>query len=201
MTIPSPPPDNSGGYIITTYTNGTDTHKSRMHVKAFGGDGTYLTPGAGTPTTVQADWTGLFTQVAAFYNNAWQFTLTSLFLNNMDGTFTEQFGWTVPTVIAGSGANPTATDQSRAQEEIFNFKDGHGGRGRLILIATGAQSAVQVPSLVGGSPTGTTAQKIVDYLTNPVKTNMVSRNGHQYQSPARFTVAINKRLRRHYGYA
>lgn len=201
MTIPSPPSDNSGGYLIGQYTNGTDTHRYRLHVRAFDATGTYATPGAGTPTTVQLDWTGITTKMAAFYSNAWTFSMVSLFQNNGDGTFTEVFGWTPPTPIVGVSATGSQNDQSRATELIFNFKDGHGGRGRLTLIAYGGASAQAVPGIITGASGGTTSQQIVDYLTNPVKTNIVSHAGHQYQSPARATFSVNRRLRRHYGFA
>lgn len=201
MSIPAPPGDNSGGYLIGQYTNGTDTHRYRLHVRAFDSTGLYATPGAGTPTTVQADWTGLSTIMATFYNTSWTFTMVSLFQNNGDGTFTEVFGWTPPTPIVGSGATATGTDQTRATFLILNFKDGHGGKGRLTLIAYGGAVASTAPVIVAGASSGTGSQKLVDYLSNPVKTNIVSHAGHQYQSPARGTFGVNRRLRRHYGFA
>lgn len=201
MTIPSPPADNSGGYFIGQYTNGSDTHRYRYHVRAFDSTGTYLTPGAGTPTTVMADFTGEATNRALQYNSAWVFSMVGLFQNNMDGTFTELFGWTAPATVAGSGATATATDQGRAAEAIFNFKDGHGGRGRACLIAIGGLSVGQIPQTLGGSSSGSASQKLIDYLTNPVKTNIISHGGHQFQSPSHFTTIYNRRLRRHYGFA
>lgn len=201
MTIPSPPDDNSGGYFIATYTNGTDTHHTRQHVRAFDATGTYTTPGAGTPTTVMADFTGFMTKFMALYNNAWTATLTSLFQNAGAGVFTEIFGWVAPAVVTGTGANPTPNDQTRAGEMIFNFRDGHGGRGRCILVGAGANSINLAPQPVSGASAGNVSQQLVDYLTNPVKTNIVSHGGHQFQSPARLTEVVNKRLRRHYGYA
>ena len=32
---PTPPPDNSGGYMVLTYTNGIDTHRAKIHVAPF----------------------------------------------------------------------------------------------------------------------------------------------------------------------
>jgi hypothetical protein len=201
MTIPAPPVDSSGGYSITTYTNGADRHTMRLHHRAFADDGTYTTPGAGTPTTVQADWTGIITKVLPFYNGVWTFNMTSLFRNNGDGTFTEIFGFTAPAQLVGTGATATPTDQTRAGQVLFNFKDGHGGRGRISLIGSGGSSMVNVPSVVGGASGGSISQQLVDQITNPAKTNVVSHAGHQLQSPAHTTFVINKRLRRHYGYA
>lgn len=187
--------------MVITYTNGTDTHRMRQHVRAFDATGTYLAPGAGTPTTVMADFTGLATKLAALYPATWTFSLTSLFQNNGDGTFTEIFGWTAPAPIVGTEAGGSYTDQDRALEAIFNFRDGHGGRARCVLIATGFVGPVSIPLTVGGAGAGTAPQQLVDYLTNPVKTNIVSHGGHQSQSPARVTVSINRRLRRHYGFS
>lgn len=201
MTIPSPPVDSSGGYFIATYTNGTDTHRTRQHVRAFDGSANYVAPGAGTPTSVLTDFTGFAGKFMALFNSAWSMTLTSIFTNNGDGTFTELFGWTQPAAVAGTFASATPNDQTRASELIFNFRDGHGGRGRCILIGSGGNPALAVPQIVGGASGGNVSQQLIDYLTNPVKTNIVSHAGHQYQSPARVTEVINKRLRRHYGYA
>lgn len=201
MTIPSPPADTSGGYFIATYTNGTDVHHTRQHVRAFDSSGNYSSPGAGTPTSVMADFTGFATKFMAHYNNAWTMTLTSIFQNNGDGTFTELFGWTSPAVVTGTNAGATPADQTRAGEGILNFRDGHGGRARCILIGSPVFNLSTPPQPVSGAGAGNITQQLVDYLTNPVKTNIVSHAGHQSQSPARLTNCVNRRLRRHYGYA
>lgn len=200
MPIPAPPADNSGGYAIVVYTNGSDIHRARFHFRPIGTDAAYTAPSASVNPNVMADFTALYNKVKLFYNNAWTFKLDSIFRNNGDGTFTELFGWTPPATITGSGATATTTNQERASQTMFNFKTGFGGRGRLTMIgAPGDDLANRV--LVGGNPAGTGGEQIVDLLSTATKSNIVAHDGHVMQSPAALTWVINRRLRRHYGFA
>lgn len=201
--IPTPPPDLSGGYMITTYTNGTDTHRQRFHLRPFTPAAAFVSPFDTVHATVPAEWTALYNLIKALTFSNWTFSLTSIFLNNGDGTFTELFGWTPPTPIAGTVAGSSGTDQARAMEQIFNFRDGFGGRMRVIMVGQVVAINGAVPQVISGAPAGTNNQQLVDYLTNqsPVKSNVVSHGGHALQSPARETFCVNRRLRRHYGFA
>jgi hypothetical protein len=201
--VPAPPADNSGGYMVTRYYNATDSHKMKTHVRAFGLDGTFTAPSASGNTTVMAEWTAFMAFVKPFYGPSWNFVLDSIYRNNGDGTFTEIFGWAAPAVITGASTAPeTPADMSRAAETIFNFRDGFGGRCRIILIGQGKYLlTASVPSSKGGSPTGDEFQKLVDYVSTASKSNITSHGGHVLQSPAHMTYCVNRRLRRHYGYA
>lgn len=202
MPIPTPPADNSGGYMIVTWSNGTDSHRQRLHLRPFDNTATFSPAPPGPSATVMAEFTALYTKMAPQYFTQWTAILTSIFKNNGDGTFTELFGWTPPAPIAGTAAGSTANDQSRAAMNILNFKDGFGGRARLNIIAQGPVVST-VPQVVSGAPAGSALQQLVDYLTNqsPVKSNVVSHGGHALASPVHETFCVNKRLRRHYGYA
>lgn len=203
MTFPVPPADNSGGYMISTYTNGTDTHHQRMHLRPFDNTATFTSPPAAGNPTVMAEWSAYLALLKLNALNSWTFTLTAIFKNNGDGTFTELFGWSPPAPVVGTVVGSTPNDQTRAMQDSFNFRDGFGGRARLILIAQDTSLESAAPSVVAGAPAGTSQQKLVDYLTNqsPVKSNIVSHGGHALQSPARLVTVVNRRLRRHYGYA
>lgn len=203
MTFPTPPPDNSGGYMVTRYTNGTDTHRMRNHLRPFDATATF-SPATGSPnTTVMAEWTAWMAFIKVFYPSSWTFTLDAIFQRDSGAqTFTELFGWTAPTPIVGtSGATPNEGLQYRASEIILNLKDGFGGRGRIVLINPAGIDPMTSPTTDGGSPTGSAIQKIVDYVSTASKSNIVSHNGHLMASPSHTTYGVNRRLRRRYGYA
>lgn len=199
--IPTPPPDLSGGYMITKYTNGTDTHRNRVHVRPFGSDGTFTSPSATGNPTVMAEWTAFMGFFGKVWNGAWTLTLDSIWKNNLDGTFTELFGWASPASVAGTGTVATPNDQDRATQKTMTFHDGVGTRMRLIQIGIEGTNAIDIPFFIGGNPAGSDDAKLVDYLSTASKSNIVSRSGHVVQSPAHVVYCVNRRLRRHYGYA
>lgn len=200
-SIPAPPPDNSGGYMITKYTNGVDTHKARTHLRAFDTSGVFSAPSAAGNPNVPAEWTAFMGKFCYAHNNAWTFNLESVWKNNGDGTFTELFGYTPPAPVTGFGAVATPTDQERAVQVTMTFHDGFGGRYRLTLLGIGGTNTPDIPTILAGAAGGSAPQQLVDYLSTASKTNIVSRNGHVVQSPVRQVVCVNRRLRRHYGYA
>lgn len=202
VAIPSPPLDNSGGYMVLKYTNGTDVHRMRVHVRPFGSDGTFTAPSASGNATVMAEFTAYANMLKAFFHTSWTFSLDAIYQRNADNTFTELFGWASPATVAGTNTNALASDQIRALMAQFNFRDGFGGRARIVLIGQTAITNVgQAAGIVGGNPAGDMFAKLVDYLSTATKTNIVSHNGHVLQNNPHITYAVNRRLRRHYGFA
>lgn len=200
MPFPTPPPDNSGGYFILTYTNTVngDAHRMRVHVRPLNSDATYSSPSATVEPGVPQTFTNLATFLKPFYSTNWTFSLTAIFKNNGDGTFTELFGWTAPASVAGTSAAAYVQPGERASQQTFTMQDAFGGRLKMILLGREQSSGTNPPVIYGGSPTGDANQKLVDYLSTASKTNIVSRNGHIAQSPARAVYGMNRRLRRHF---
>lgn len=201
MPIPTPPPDNSGGYFIIQYTNGQDLHKARLHVRDFAADGSFTSPSSTAQPNVPAEAAKYMDMIKYHWGAGFVLSLDSIHQKQGDGTFTELFGWTAPATRAGTNGSGLTTDQERASMGIWNFRDSFGGRMRLAFIGVSGFNAMSVPVIVSGAAGGTDDQKLVDYLTTASKTNIVSRNGHVVENPARVTFCINARLRRHYGYA
>lgn len=200
MTFPTPPPDNSGGYFILTYANSVtgDSHRMRVHVRPLNSDASYSSPSATTELTVPATFTNLANFLKPYYSGNWTFSLTAVFKNNGDGTFTELFGWTAPATVAGTAAASYGQPGERASQQTMQMQDAFGGRLKLILLGREGSSGTVPPSFIGGNPAGDTNAKLVDYLSTASKTNIVSRNGHVAQSPMHNVFGMNRRLRRHY---
>lgn len=201
MPFPVPPADHSGGYMIIKYSDGADTHRMRLHVRDFDAGGVYTSPTAGSPGTVMADFTAFAPLLQVFYGADWVISLDSIWKNNGDGTFTQIVGYTPPATFTGTHAGTEPNDQTRAAETILNFRDGFGGRMRVILIGSTGTGVYSPKNILGGNPTGTAYEKIIDHLSVASKSNIVSHNGHVVQSPASLTQCVNRRLRRHYGFA
>lgn len=202
MPIPTPPVDNSGGYMVIKYSNGTDTHRMRVHVRPMNPDGTFSAPSATSNPSVGAEFSAFVALLQPFFPTNWTFSLDAVYTIGAGGVPQQLFGFTPPAQVNGTSTQAQPVDQNRAVESIMNFKDGYGGRARIILIGLSLyQLANAAPSVKGGSPTGDPWQKIVDYVSTASKSNIVSRNGHVLQSPAHLTFTVNRRLRRHYGFA
>lgn len=216
---PQAPPDQAGGFMVIGYRNGTDTHHMRVHVLPFSTSNFIIgggTPSVGTddgnhdyaytpdrPAGMEA---GIADTFQAFVNaikpgfsNTWTFTLDALY-QVVNGQANEVFPVPNVTPIAGASANGSATGQLRAHEVVWNFKTAKGNRARLIHIAKDSSVALGVPVTVSANSGGTNDQKMVAYLSGSA-TGVVAHDGQKFQSSAHVTYAINRRLRRHYGYA
>lgn len=200
MPFPTTPPDNSGGYFIATYANSVtgDSHRMRVHVRPLNSDASYSSPSATTELTVPATFSGLASFLKAYYSANWSFTLTSIFKNNGDGTFSELFGWTAPAAVTGTSAGTYGQPGERASQQTIQMQDAFGGRLKIILLGREGNSGTTPPIFVGGNAAGDANGKLVDYLSTASKTNIVSHNGHIAQSPGHFVYGMNRRLRRHY---
>lgn len=201
MTFPTPPPDNSGGFMVIQYANAIDSHRMRLHFRPIGTDPTFSAPSCTAHTTVMSEYTAFVTLIKGLWTTNWTFSLKSIFKNNGDGTFTELFGWAQPADIAGTSTGTDAAYQNRAGEAIMSLKTSFGGRARIIQIATANRDYSLAGTVVSGNPSGTIEEQLVDYLTTASKTNLVAHDGHVMVNPGHFTLVINRRLRRHYGFA
>lgn len=205
MVAYDPPLDLSGGYVVLSYSNGTDTHRQRFHLRAFTqGEGTnvytYTTPNSGgsPETTVDATLAAYLEFVKVFYNSTWTWRLDSLWKRTGANDFTQQFP--VPTLapVAGTGT-VEVTGIQRCQETILNFRTAAGRRMRMVYVAE-QQNEVTTPVFYGANSSGNNTEKLIAYLVGNV-TGIVAHDNSQPVAPAHITFPYNRRLRRHYGYA
>lgn len=205
--IPTPPADLSGGYMVLQYTNGTDTHKMKVHTIPFGStpsgaNNTYTYSGAGglpahTETDTNATFAALGALWAPYYNNAWTLTVAAIYVI-ASGVPTQLP--IIPSPAAVTGTNSTATTGiARAAEKIFNFRTTGGNRARFILVGSAAE-VIGVPIQTVANSGGNADQQLVAYLTGNA-TAITAHDGTKMLSPAKQTLPYNRRLRRHYGFA
>lgn len=218
--VPTPPPDLSGGFMEIAYSNGTDRHSSRIHVLPF--STARFAIGGGTPSVSSDDGAhdyayqpdrpagqeaGVADTFAAavnvmkqFYHNDWTFTLQSLW-QNVNGTIAEVPILPITTPQNGTSANADVTGQLRACMVNYNFKTAGGHRARVVLVA-GDEGGLSVPDYVTAN-TGAGSNRdtiMVAYFTGQA-TAVVGHDNQKLLSPAHRTFAVNRRLRRHYGFA
>lgn len=205
--VPTPPVDASGGIMVVQYTNGTDTHRARIHVPSFNyGSGTnwVYNPvvGSGVEAQISDTFAALCAVLKPAYNTAWTFSLLAV-AQIVGGIPVQRFGWPIPATVAGTyaGSSPL-TNQQRAGQTSFNGKTLLGGRNRLTLIgcnyyASSLNNAPYVPS----SGVDSVGDAIRAYLSN-ANTAIVGHDGAKLSAYGpRITFCVNKRLRRRYGYA
>ena len=205
MPFPTPPPDLSGGFMTLIYSDNTDSHRIRIHVPPFnaaitgaGNDRTYSPVPAATEHTLAATFTGFSSVWSNFFNNAWTIQPLNLF-QMQSGVPVELFPAPTFAAVTGAGASAT-TGIARAIEVLFAGKTTFGHAMRITLIGAGGYSA-DVPTSVTGNAAGTPEQKMIAYLAG-VNTAIVGHDGFPWASnPARRLLPINRRLRRHYGFA
>lgn len=206
--IPQTRPDQSGGFMLVRYSDGSHTHRTRYHLQDFnvtGADLPYGVPANQTEADVQATFAALCALLQPFYNPSWTFTLDAVYRNvgpdpNRAGynLFTELFGYTVPAAIAGTSGAATAAEQEPGMI-VFNFRTLAGGRARSILIGSSSWSA-NITAVVAANAAGNAGQKLVAYLSGAA-TGIVGHDGAKFNSSARQTSPYNRRLRRRYGQA
>jgi hypothetical protein len=217
---PQAPQDESGGYMLIQYTNGTDRHMHRVHVLPF--STTAFIVGGGTPSVSvddgnhdyaytpdrpagqEAGITDTFAayvgKLRGFYNSTWTFSLASLYQRGIDHVLREVFPLPNATPIVGNSPNGPAVGQARALELIYNMKTANGGRAKIILIgnqALGLDVPTRISATTGGAPT---EQQLVAYVSSGA-TGIVGHDNQKIQPSANRTSVFNRRLRRHYGYA
>lgn len=189
--------------MVIGYTNSTtgDSHRMRIHIRDIDTSGTYTGGTAPAETVVGNTFTAYVNNIKWVFSSHWTFSLLSVFKNLKPG-FQEVFGWAAPTPIVGTFATSTYVNPAdRAAQATWIMNDGFGGRLRLVFLGPESIDPAQVPAVIAGNPAGTAAQILVDYLSTATKTNIVTHNGHIAQAPLRATYTLNRRLRRHYGFA
>lgn len=221
MAIPSAPPDKSGGFMTVQYTNGTDTHRQRLHLLPF--STTQFVPGAGatapgadsgnhdyayTPFRSGGPESGIVDTFAAYaakwaplYSTAWSLTLLNLY-QNVGNVLTEVPLLPITSAQPGTSAGATQVGLRRAAEVVFNIKTVGGARARLVYIAQCIdQPEENIPYTLTPTAGGTVPyQGIMGYISGTA-TGIVGRDGTPLAATAHVTGSINRRLRRHYGYA
>lgn len=206
--------------MVVSYTNGTDTHRHRVHVLPFSTNKFIV--GGGTPSVdvddgshdyayvpdrpagQEAGITDTFqayvNAVAWFFANTWTFTLSALYQKGNDGVIREIFPLPQPAAIHGTGSNASPIGINRALEYILNFRTAQGGKARICLIGQSAYG-MDVPAIiVPHTPTVEPSDGIVKYVSGAA-TAVVAHDGQKLAASAHRTTVINRRLRRHYGYA
>ena len=202
LTIPTPPPDNSGGFLILQYTNGTRLHKMRVHLIPFipggGASVPYVTP-PGTEHSINDTFFALASLMAPYFTSAWSISGAALY-QMVSGVPTEVFPVPTSGAVVGTAAGSDATGEVPAGEMIFNFKSTLGNRAKLIIIGS-SQWAANAPAIVTTTTGGAARdQAMVAYLTG-VNTAIVAHDGSKFTGNAHLTYPLNKRLRKHYQYA
>lgn len=217
--IPTPPPDNSGGFMIIQQTNGTDTHRMRIHVLPFsktafivGGstpsvstdDGNHdyaYTPDrpAGMEAGVSDTFQAYINKIKYRFATSWTFTLLSLY-QNVAGVLVEVFPTPIPTAIVGTSGGGTPTGVARCYEETWSFRTAGGNKANLRFLGLQNGAVPSTPMTVAGNSAGSADQQLVAYL-NGSATGIVAHDGQKIGNVAHQTSCQNRRLRRHYGFA
>jgi hypothetical protein len=202
MPIPTPPADKSGGYIIGQYSNGTDTHKYRFHVRTFDpATGNYPSPW-GAEATIQQTWTAFTTKFLPFYSNAWTFVMKAVYQIS-SGDPVEVYGLPAPAALVGTGTNNPTAGEGRAFQLNYNFTSNGGGRMRVVMLGR----ADLLANFATGTVTPTTGgnasdQALVAYLSGVsggnATTGVCAHDGHLVLPAAHTTWTVNRRLRRAY---
>jgi hypothetical protein len=201
MPIPTPPPDNSGGYILIKAQGGGQTHRMRFHVSPFTNDnlGTYNAIPTGAETNVQATAANLMSLMKAFFNNTWVLSLDAVF-RNVGGVISQYFGVTAPAPVACTNVAAAGL----AEEFLcWNFRSASGGRFRFFMFGT-ANWAYTAPLTI--APANTNNPTIlVSYLTGGTPTGITTttqvraHDGAVLVAPAHQTLGVNRRIRRRVG--
>ncbi len=201
-SIPTPPADLSGGFLILQYTNGTRLHKMRVHLAPFNpGGGTtvpYVTPTTGEHS-INDTFFALATLLAPYFPNTWSISGAALY-QMVSGSPVEVFPVPTSGAVVGTSAGAEASGEAPAAEMIFNFKTELGNRARLVIIGSNAW-APNSPAIITTSSGGTAHdQALVAYLTG-TNTEIVGHDGTKFSGNAHLTYPFNRRLRKHYQYA
>lgn len=197
MPIPTPPVDASGGFFVIKYSDGSHTHRQRVHVAPFNLDATmtYVTPAAGGDASVTATYNNFAANLQDFLRSAFTISLDAVFKVTA-GVATEYFGYTVPAAIAGGNAG------ADVQDEVFiclNHRTVLGGHARFFIFHTPAWTA-GVPIVYTATTGGAIYQTFAGFI-DPTKTGVRGHDGSLLQLPGKATFGINKKLRRRQGNA
>jgi hypothetical protein len=199
MPFPTPPPDNSGGFIVIKYSNGTYTHRMRLHVLSFNADatGTYAAPPAGGDASVTATATNVINTIKPWWPGDWTLSLDAVYANPaVGGTPVQVFTVTGAVSSAGTGAGTVPSAEAYG---VFNFRTLNGHRARFFVFQ---QLGLGLPyaGIFRATDAASTPQAFVALLSSNT-TAVVGHDGSKLAPSAHYVTGLNKRLRRRYGHA
>lgn len=197
MSIPTPPSDASGGFIVVKYTNGTSTHRLRVHVLPFNADstGSYVTPPTGGEASVSATFTALCGFLQPFMNTGFTMSLDAVFRRDpSSGNLVEVFTVTPPATVAGTNATAASRNE---MYEVFVMRT-TGGHPFRIFVFQRPNAAIGAPTVATPNAAGDNNQKLCAYLQAST-TAVVGHDGNKPVGNVRVIDGANKRLRRKQG--
>jgi hypothetical protein len=203
-TIPTPKPDASGGFLILQYTTPTDSHRLRIHIAPFNYDsGTRWdynpVVGSGAEGDIFDTFDNLAAVLAPMVPTTAAITLLSVF-QMVSGSPVERFGYTAPSAVAGTYGGAAPTDQNRAAQTNYNFATTAGGRAKVAIAGGLAVGAATLPTIITASTGGTAIERALVGYVSSANTGIRGHDGAQLNPSAHRTTALNKRLRRKYGF-
>jgi hypothetical protein len=206
--------------MVLKMTNGTDTHRHRVHLLPFNKNAFIV--GGGTPSVSSDDGnhdyaytpdrpagqeagiTDTFAaycgKIKGFWPSTWTISLDALFQRQNDGTLVEVFPVPNATPVQGNSPNAGPTGIQRCVETIANLKTNAGNRGRLIFMGNTAYGVTVPATVTGNASSSDPLIAAIGYVASGA-TAIVGHDGQKFSNVAHVTYTYNRRLRRHYGYA
>lgn len=200
MPIPTPPPDASGGYMLFEFTDGTRSHKHKVHVAPFStSTGLYTSPGGSE--TSPTDTAGAYLDhVKNMYNSNWSLIEQELWQRTGTPSIFTIMGFTLASGRTGAGTpQPNQDDYAPRQITAITATAVPNEKLKLIYLSVDQLGLGATPVVTSGPATGGTAfDALAAYL---ISTNCMIRahNGQKPVGATRYVRCLNHRLRRKYG--
>ena len=186
-----PPEDLSGGFFHLTVSNGTNTHKMRLHVDAFDASTFNYIAGHGSETSVDQTIGNFRDLMTNWWTSAWEITPLDL--------WQMQSGVPVPiippSVSGAAGVNTGAESTSPAGMNVWVARTTGGHHFKLNQIAPATWDPA--PPIIATSGTSGAIGTLITYLVGP-NTGIVAHDGTQPVDYFRVSYPINDRLFRAY---
>lgn len=179
------------------YSNGTRSHRMRVHVLAFNDDATatYISPPAGGEASVNATFTALAAKLAPLMNTAFTMSLDSYWhVDPATGVATETFVPVPPATVAGSSG--TAASVYEAYEVITMRTT--GGKPFRVYVYQEPGVAIGFTATITPAAGGSSKQQLVNYLQAST-TAVLGHDGHKPTGNGRAIDGYNRKLRRKAG--
>lgn len=197
MAVPTPPPDASGGFMVIKYSNGTYTHRMRVHVAPFNADatGSYVAPPAGQEASVQATAGAFISTIKSNWPAVWTFSLDAVYRVS-GGSVSQTFAITPP--ANQTGTNPNPDNPLPETYWCANLRTVNGGRFRLFLLQVAGITPGKPIIATSTTPAGSTLATLVNYLTGTT-TGVRGHDGTAVTGSAKVVYGLNRRIRRRVG--
>lgn len=191
--------DLSGGFFVLKISNGSYTHRCRLHVAPYtssGGSLLYVTPPSGLFSDAGPDVTagGLMPLLQVYYSSDWTIGLDSLW-QMVSGEPAQIFPTPTVASVAGTGVQTAGLLWTPESQMTLTTRDDHGHPFRFVLLSR-ANWAAYGPSQVTDAAGGTADQRLVHYLAQNGAVR--SHAGNKLLAPMKAQFTINRRLRRAY---